>query len=621
MQPRFYDFGPFRIDPAKRLLLRESEPVSLKPKAFDTLLFLVQNRGRVVEKDEMLKALWPDTFVEEANLTQHISLVRKALGEKAGENRFILTIPGRGYQFVADVREIAEGDEAGESRVERSLSARFFRQALGWKMLTAYALLIAVAFTLGYVWNRRQSARAGEPVRSIAVLPFKSAGGSAEDEYVRLGLTEALISKFNGLSYVTVRQLSEVLKYNKPDADPLAAGRALAVDAVLDGVIQKSDGRIRLTARLLDVRVGETLWVQSFDEQWSDIFAMQDAIAVQISRTLAMVLTIEDRQRVARRHTNNAEAYGLYLQAAYLYGKRTAEAIEKSDEFMRRAIELDPNFALAYQGLAINYGFPRPFLSPREAQQKQKEYLRKALERDNTLGTSHMLMASLKWRGDLNAKEAEKYFRRAVELEPNNVNTRRGYGLFLAEQGRLDEGIREMELAQKLSPTSLSTMTVLAALYAYARRYDDAIRQYEKVLELDSSYSSAHAGLGWVRARKGAYEEALASLEKAAELETVNKSNVQAFFGYTFAKMGRQDETIRTLHQVEELRKHGQGSWGAMAVIYAAQSEKSQSLISLEKALEEREWWAFSIKVNPLFDDLRSDPRFDDLLRRIGLEP
>jgi DNA-binding winged helix-turn-helix (wHTH) protein/TolB-like protein/Tfp pilus assembly protein PilF len=640
---RFYSFDSFTLDASRRTLLREGEPVPLKPKAFETLLALVQSPGRVVGKDELMRALWPDSFVEEANLTQQVSLVRKALGDDPKEPRFIVTVPGRGYSFVADVREAEEtaaapGPEPAPQESPRppeaeaeapthvsagaaSRPARGRGAARRWVPFVVTAAVVAAAFALGYLWSGRGGEAADAPVRSIAVLPFKSAAGGAEDDYLRLGLADALISRFSGLSRVAVRQLGEVLKYDKPGQDPLAAGRALKVDAVLDGLIQKTGDRVRVTARLLDTRTGQTLWAQTFDERWTDIFVVQDTIAFRVSGALAPNLSGEDRARVAKRFTNNAEAYELYLQAAYLYGRRTPEALAKSDEYFRRAIELDPNFALAYQGMAIVYGETHPTLSPREAQQKSKEYLLKALELDDTLATSHAMMALLKWRSELNREEAESYYRRAIEMEPNSMNPHRGYGIFLAEQGRVGEAIDELRRAQSASPTSLSTMAVLGTMYVYARRYDEAVAQYRRVLEMEPSYATAHANLGWVYVMTGRYAEAEASLRKALEVERISPSNVHAFLGHLYALTGRRAEARGEVERLNELRKQKRGSWGALAVVYAGLGDNDRAFECLDKALEEREWWSFSVKVNPLFDRLHPDPRFADLVRRTGLAP
>lgn len=648
---RFYEFDSFRIDAARRLLLRDGEPVPLKPKAFETLLALIAHRERIVGKDELIQILWPDTFVDESNLTQHVSLVRKALGEKASERHYIVTVPGRGYQFVAAVRE-SEGEEAGARKPETAgealppagegrkpgpsdavresttlkaqamVRARARRAAWAWKALAIGASLVAVGLGAFYLRHVRQATLAGaaKPIKSIAVLPFKTADNKNEDEYLSLGLTEALIAKFNGLSQVTVRQLSEVLKYGKPDQDPLAAGRALGVDAVVDGIIHKTGEQLRVTARLLDAHTGETVWAQTFDDEWTDIFTIQDTISLRVSEALMLNLTSRDRQRLEKRYTTNAEAYRLFLEGAYLFGKRDQESREKSIRNIQQAIALDPRFAPAYVALAQTFIEPVAAISPKEAYKKQKELALKALEIDETLPSAHASLGFAVWRGEKDWPAAGRAFKRALELSPNNPMAHHRLGIFLVTRGQFDEGIAHLRRAEELV-ISLNTTSVLGTAYLYARRYDKAVRQYQKALELEPNYAVAHTGLGWVYAVQGRYGEAIGPLRQAIKHEGLSVTNPRGFLGYVYAKMGRREEAAGELAELDKLWQAGRGAAGAAAVIYTGMGEKERAFQSLEQALERHEWWIFSLKVNPIFDELRSDPRFNDLVRRTGLEP
>jgi DNA-binding winged helix-turn-helix (wHTH) protein/TolB-like protein/Tfp pilus assembly protein PilF len=639
---RFYQFDSFLVDTSRRALLRGGEPVPLKPKAFETLLALVENRGRVVEKDELMRSLWPDTFVEEANLTQHISLVRKALGDDPKEHRFILTVSGRGYRFVADVREFQKGldetqtthklmveadetSDAGDAGEDVTASTPQVRRVEGAsgrtprrRLLALIASALAFALVVFIVWRTRTEEAGNDlPIKSIAVLPFKTLDGKNEDEYLSLGLTDNLISRFNGLRQVTVRQMNEVLKYGKPDQDPIAAGRALAVDAVLDGIAQKTGDRLRVTARLLDVKTGETLWAQTFDEHWTDVFSVQDALSMRVSESLAWNLNTADRQRLTKRYTNNLEAYEFYLKGERLGGKRTAESLTKSIQYLQRAIELDSGFVLAYISLAQNYIEPIPFMTAKEALQRRKELFLKALELDSACGQAYAGLGITAWRVDLNWDEAERLLRRAIELEPNNPYVHNNYGVFLASRGQVEAGINELSQAHSLSPTNIGIMSVLGTLHIYARHYDDAIARNREALEMEPDYAVALNGLGWAYGNKGLYTEAFKHLEKAAELEERRGSNVLAILGHFYALAGRRDDALKTLDGLKQLQEQGRGSWGALAVVYAALGEKDKAFACLDKALENSEWWASSIKVNPVFDSLRSDPRFEVLLRKL----
>lgn len=636
---RFYSFDSFTLDAARRTLLRDGEPVPLKPKTFETLLALVQNRGRVVGKDELMRELWPDTVVEEANLTQHVSLARKALGDDPKGPRFIVTVPGRGYSFVADVREAdAESDAAGEPRPTVETGRRPEGEGASpaprpaappprpgrtrrWAPFAALAAVVASAFALGYYWSGRQGASADAPVGSIAVLPFKSAGGGGEDDYLRLGLTDSLIARFNGLRRVAVRQMGEVLKYDKPGQDPVEAGRALKVDAVLDGVIEKQGDRVRLTARLLDSRTGRTLWAQTFDERWTDIFVLQDTLTLRVSESLSWDLSHGERRRLAKHHTSNPAAYEFYLKGDHLRMKRTAESLAKSIQYLEKAIELDPRFVPAYTALAQNYIEPPPPLTPKEAHQKRKELFLKALEIDSTHGQAYSGLAVYAWRVERDWGEAERLMRRAAELEPNNPSVRNNYGVFLLSAGRVDEGLAELRQAESLSPANVGIITVLGTAYIYARRYDEAIEQDRKALELEPDYALALMGIGWAHGHKGMYPEAFDWLERAARLEERRGSNMLALLGHFYALAGRRDDALKTLERLDGLQAQGRGSWGARAVVHAALGDRDRAFDCLDKALENSEWWVSTLKVNPVFDPLRADPRFAGLMRRTGLTP
>jgi DNA-binding winged helix-turn-helix (wHTH) protein/TolB-like protein/Flp pilus assembly protein TadD len=625
---RFYSFDSFTLDASRRALLRDGETVPLKPKTFEMLLALVQNHGRVVGKDELMRELWPDSFVEEANLTQQVSLLRKALGDDPKEPRFIVTVPGRGYSFVADVREAGEphathSHELQPETVGAASPPRPRPAARRWALptaLTALVTVVAVAFALGYLWSRRGGA--GAPVKSVAVLPFKSEAAGGEDDYLRLGLADALSSRLSGLRQVAVLPTSEVLKYDKPGQDPLAVGRALGADAVLDGVLRKDGERLRVTARLLDVRTGGTLWAETFDEPWAGIFDVQDAITARVGEGLAVSLDRRDRERLAKRPTDNPEAYVLYMQAEYLVGKHTQEGYQRAWELYQRATELDPKFADAYFSLAQTYAWPRPGLSERESYEKQKELLAKTLALDPSHARAYALLAAVKWRTEWDWAGAERGYRAALEFSPNDHSVHFRFGSFLVSQGHFEEGLAHLRRAHELSPTTLAVSGMLGFMYVYARRYDEAIAQCREVTALDPNIPPAHACLGLAYSFKGAHTEAVEELEQSLKLGAPNPTGTRGYLGHVYARAGRREEALRTLEEVKGLEQQGRRSdWGAEAVIYAGLGESEAAFRCLEKSLQEKEWWVSSLKVNPLFDPLRSDPRFAELVRRTGLEP
>jgi DNA-binding winged helix-turn-helix (wHTH) protein/TolB-like protein/Flp pilus assembly protein TadD len=561
--PSFYEFDSFRLDPVRRVLLRDGEPVALKPKAFETLLALVERHGEVVEKHDLITRVWPDSFVEESNLTQHISLVRKALGESPQERRYIGTIPGRGYQFVAAVQELmdepdgapqtateappptetqtddtADGRHTTTTHVPVALPARHWRPRTP---LLAACLLLAVAAALLLYFRFTQHSAAGQPIRTLAVLPFADAGGG--DEYLRLGLTDALITRFSGLKQIAVRPTSDVLKYKSGVPDARGAAEELGVDAVVVGVMQRAGERVRVTAQMIRARDGATIWAQTFDERWDNLFAVQDAIAARLGDAIAPPLSGEERAKLAKPYTRDVEAF--------------------------------------------------------------------------RLGS----LAIMVWRETWDWTTANELFQRSRALDDSSVNLHQSYGIFLASQGRVDEGIKELQRTLESHPNNLSLMNVLGTFYIYAHRYDDAIKQNQAVLRLNAIHTSALNGIGWAYALKGNYTEAINTLEKATRLDVRTDVNTLAFLGYAYAAAGKREQAQAVLVKLGELQQQGHGSWGAMAVVYVALGEREQAFAHLEKALAAHEWWLSSLKVNPLFDPLRADPRCADLIRRTGLSP
>ncbi|MGI8836215.1 MAG: winged helix-turn-helix domain-containing protein [Pyrinomonadaceae bacterium] len=647
---RFYDFGSFRIDATKRLLLRDDQVVPLKPKAFETLLLLVQNSDRVMEKDELMKALWPNSFVEEANLTQHISLLRKALGESPTEHRYIVTAPGRGYRFVADVRE--PGDNGGEHEPKAStfpsppkeetetgvpgtaqqdfrqqplkISGAVKRDTRWWPSRTLLAVsLIILTVALSYTWiaGRLKEPEASTTVRSIAVLPFKTLGVEAGEEYLGLGISDALINRLGNIRQVVVRPTNAVRKYTDPGQDPLVAGRELGVDAVLDGNIQRSGDHVRVTVLLISVSTGATLWSETFDEKYTNIFTVQDRVSEQASRALTLELTGEEKRLLTKRHTNNAEAYQAYLKGRFFWNKRSEEGYTKAIEHFEQAIEQDHDYGQAYAGLADAYALlgsmGNTVLPRREAMPRAKAAALKALEIDDTLAEAHTSLAFVRMHYEWDWLAAEREFKRAIEINPNYVTAHHWYAYYLAAMERMDEAIAEIKRAQEIDPLSLIISTDVAEMFYYARQYDRAIEQSQKTLEMDANFALAHRGLGWAYLQKGMHKEATASFQRAVSISG-GRIDTIASLGYAYATSGRQSEALTILSELKERAGRNYVAPHEIAIIYASLNEKDQALAWLEKAYEERSGSLILIKVEPSLDPLRSDPRFADLVRRVG---
>jgi DNA-binding winged helix-turn-helix (wHTH) protein/TolB-like protein/Tfp pilus assembly protein PilF len=664
----FYEFDPFRVDSLKRLLLRDGLPVPLKPKVFDTLLVLIENSGRVVEKDELMQSIWPDTAVEENNLTQNISAIRKALGERRDEHRYVVTVPGRGYRFVADVRKahhaeeqpqaIEEPGQAQEAMQEAMQEAAAAQRALASeksaemekghqvlplavtshgggrrvRRLTVAGFLILVFLTgillilprlLRGGANQAGAAAAGagtnKTIESIAVLPFKPLGAEAGDEYMGPGMADALITRLSNSKHLRVSSTSAVLRYNSPVQDTLLAGRELNVDSVLDGKIQRDGGRVRVTVQLVRTSDGASLWAQTFDEDFTNIFAMQDSISEQVVRALTLQLSREERERMLKRYTQSVEAYQAYLKGRFFLDKRSVESIKKAMDYFRQAIDKDQNYALAYAGLADCYHRLWQFgeMPAQEAMPKATAAAMRALELDESLAEAHATLGVIKFRFEWDFPGAEREFKRSVELDPAYAMAHLWYALYLAAMNNAREADAEMELAARLDPLSITISNGLADYYFHKRQYDRSIEQHRKTLEMDPGYLSAHNGMGRAYEQKGMYQEAIEEYRKA--LKSSDAKFTPAVSGYSYALSGRREEALKILGKLIDGRKQTSGNPYLVAVIYAGLGSKDEAFKWLDKAFAEHSLLPGPLRFDPRLDSLRGDARFKNLLQRVGL--
>ena len=564
-----YDFGRFRLDAKERLLLHDREIVPLTPKAFDMLLALVENSGHLLEKNELMQRLWPDSFVEEGSLAQNISLLRKALGESESQ-KFIETVPRRGYRFVARVKP--------EQIADRT-------------------------------------------IKSIAVLPFKSFGVDGSDEYLGIGIAETLTTRLSSLKLLTVRPTSAVLKYTSSEKETVVAGRELEVDTVLEGSIRRLGDRVRVTARLVSVADGSVLWADKSDENFTDIFKVEDSISGKVAEALALKLSGEEQKRLTRRYTDNAEAYQLYLKGRYFWNKRTEDGFNRGISQFKQAVEKDSSYALAYAGMADSYiGLTfYNFAAPNETMPKAKEAAMNALAIDNALAEAHASLAHVLLNYDWNWSEAEKEFKLSIELNPDYATAHQWYAVhYLTAIGRVDLALQEMKRALVLEPTSLVMNTFMGATLYFAERYDDAIEQCRRTIEMDPNFAVAHWHLALAYEQKDMFDEAIAEFQTATALSG-GSLLMKASLGHAYAKANRKDEAIMILDELKELSKERYVSSYETAAIYVALGDNEQEFKLLEKAYKEHCFHLVYLKVWPQFSVVRADPRVQDLVQRIGL--
>jgi TolB-like protein/Tfp pilus assembly protein PilF len=487
-------------------------------------------------------------------------------------------------------------------------------------VLLAVIAMSLVALPLAiYYSSRPEQPQPGKPINSIAVLPFKPLIAESRDEALELGMADTLINKLSNIRQVTVRPLSAVRKYTDLEQDAAAAGREQKVDAVLDGNIQKSGEKMRVTVRLVRVADGREIWSEQFDEKFTDIFSVQDSVSRRVSGMLAVTLTGEERALVTKHYTNNADAYQLYLKGRYFWNKRTGEAIRKGIDYFSQAIEKDQNYAPAHAGLAQSYVLLAGYgeSTPQEAYSKARASATKAIKIDDQLTDAHAALAYVKTGYDWDFAGAEREYKRAIELNPNDATARHWYAEYLALMGHPTEAIAEMRRAQELEPLSLIINKELGTALYLARQFDQAIEQLRKTLELDSSFVRAHIQLGSAYGQKEQHEEAISEFRKAIGIDGKDPHALSQL-AYTYAVSARRNEANKIIEQLKERSKRRQVSSVDIAIVCAGLGEKSQAFEQLEKAYSERDEGLLYLKTDPVWDSLRSDPRFSDLLRRVG---
>ncbi|MBA4182725.1 MAG: winged helix-turn-helix domain-containing protein [Acidobacteria bacterium] len=657
-QTHIYEFGNFRLCAAKRLLLKGvDEIVPLMPKAFDTLLYLVRHNGKVIEKDELMREIWADTIVEENNLTQNISILRRVFGEKPGEHRFIVTVPGHGYKFVAEVVEspkpqvpspksdvpdeikpdgIAEHSEAEREKLEtwdlgletnqdqgrqtENQIARNERQKTKdektnrfWLVAGFSAFIIGLSLLGFYSWRGNEKSVAA-PIKTVAVLPFKSLVAEKRDESLELGMADTLISKLSGGEEITVRPLSAIRRYNSVEQDSLIAGRELNVEAVLDGTIQTSGERIRVSAKLLRTGDGKQLWTGQFDEKFTDIFAVQDSI----SERVAAALKIRFGNAEKKRPTENVEAYQLYMKGRYHALNLTRTETDKGIAYFQQAIEIDPNYALAYAGIANAY-LPMALTSgvpSWEVMPKAKAAALRAVEIDETLAEAHAVLGYTIFWYDWNWQAAEKEYLRALELNPNSAEAHFGYAHLLSNVARHAPALAEIKLSRELDPTSLRTNALEGQILFFAGKNDEALDRLNKTIDLNPNFWLSHLFISRVYTEKGMHAEAVAAAKKAGEIS--GNSQSEAYRAYALARWGKQAEARAVLDELLKLSNERYVPPYNFAVVYNGLGESDKALDYLEKAFLEKDVRMVFLKVEPKWNNLRSEPRFIDLMRRMN---
>jgi DNA-binding winged helix-turn-helix (wHTH) protein/TolB-like protein/Tfp pilus assembly protein PilF len=642
------EFGKFQLDAEKRVLWCKDEPVKLALKEIELLCVLTENGGEVLTKNELMEKVWADSFVEESNLSRHIYVLRKTFRDFGETEDLIQTVPSRGYRFVGEVHETETGEliiekhsvsrtlietVSDETKIEpqkREYVEQGKRQKLKDKagrhfFAVLAAVILFVALLGGFAIWRFQNSPAKTSVaeiKSIAVLPLKSLIDEDGGKALGLGLTDALIVRLGGLQKINVPPLSAVRRYANSDKDALTAGRELKADAILDGTIQQSNGRLRVTIRLLNTDNGEQFWAGKFDESEADIFKLQDSIAAQIAESLALNFN----HAIPPRSTENPEAYQAYLRGRFHFDKRAKADFKLSEEYFKLALEKDANYALAYAGLADIYAL---MASTKIDQAKRDELYRqaaqsaeKALTIDERLADAHTSLGSIKHTHGWDWKRAENYFRRALELNPNLINAHQWYALLLITLDRKEEAAGEINRAIELDALSSVVLRNAIAVYYQSRRYTEALAILQKALELDPNIKKEFL---FTRAKiylkQEKYQEAITEIESSYTPEQIKEHSRTMFpLAVAYLHTGQLEKAQEYVKEMEKRVEKGDATAYWLALVYADNGAKDKAVELLERSYEAHDDRLINLKTEPALDALRDNPRFEMILRKMNLQ-
>jgi DNA-binding winged helix-turn-helix (wHTH) protein/TolB-like protein/tetratricopeptide (TPR) repeat protein len=603
-------FHGYRLDMVRRQLVDpDGAPVQLMPKAIETLVHLVLNAGQTVTKDQLLRTVWPDTVVEENNLTQNISALRRAFGEKLGEHRFIVTIPGRGYRFVAPVTPVSRAAEI--EPVPANSSRR------RWAAIGTIAIVVAVVAVAAVVVGRRMSvdeARAPPFPQTIAILPFKPVVEGRRNEAMELGMADSLIMELSRSPHLIVRPFNTTRRFAAVDQDPLEAGRQLAVEAVVDGTVQIADDRVRASARLLRIPDGRQLWAGTFDEQFSDIFQVQDAIAQRVAGALQIRLNPG-----AAYQTGNVRAYELYMLGRLHQARLVMPEVRRGIEYFDQAIAEDNSYALAYTGIAdamrslvLSNDAPPADMAPRA-----KEAAGRAIELAPDLAEANYARGLDAMWFDWDWPAAEKYLSRAVVLAPNNAEAHIYLAHLYSNLGRKPQALKHARRASELNPVSPLIAALECLFLTHQREHEAAVRRCEEAVTLDPNFWLSHHLLANSLVDAGRYEAALLESAEAKRLSPLQTLS-DTFRAIALARLGRADEARTILQSLAVTARDAYVPPSHFAMIETALGNRDKAFEQLDTALSIRDARLTLMKVDPKWDGLRSDPRFQATLRRMG---
>lgn len=648
-----YQFDDVSVDLEKFEVVKADVRTHLEPKAFEALVFLIEHRGRLVEKKELLDAVWKDAFVTENAMTRVIAQLRKVLGDDSKEAKYIETVPTRGYRFIPTVSESAErdsihvqgeqaeqhvtaGSPASATEVTPDNLAQVLNRLIGpivgrrvRTLLLLTMLTIAGASITYLVRQGKPTGNSDSAIDSVAVLPFANASDDLNSQYLSDGITESLIYNLSQLPDLRVMSLNSVSRYK--GQDPQSAARQLGVRAVVLGMVSQRGDNLTISAELVDVRDNHLLWGESYHfcpgncpgavRKIAGILGTQEDISREISERLRSKLTSEETGRVNKYHTDDSEAHQLYLMGRFHVDKRTVADAERARDYFQQAVAKDANYALAYAGMSDAYIalYLLDGLPAQDAMPKAKEAALTGLKIDDRLSELHAALGDVKKLYDWDWAGAEREFRRALELDPRSVRAHHLYAHFLKDMGRFDESISEINAALHEEPTSVVLNRVLAQILYDARRYDEAIVQCNKTLEMDPHFGTVYGWLGLAYEQKGLRDLAVKTFLKGRAVEG-SAQDVSAYEA-AYKKAGWRGYWELELERLQTAKKrYGWINENAIADVYVRLGRTDLAIESLERALRERSI-QIDLKIEPRLDGIRSDPRFERLLSLMKFPP
>jgi len=638
-----HSFGEFTLDLTRGCLLRGHDEIKLRPKSFETLKYLVENSGRLITKDELIHAVWVDTAVTDDSLVKCLKDIRHALSDEA--QQIIKTVPRRGYIFDKEVTDnastaqvstyteetagvqviIEEGanghGDAGALRRENAIALPPAQSTIGyliaaikqhrrWSALLGVLTLAVAAAAIVYF------TRPVEKIDSMAVMPFVNVSGDPNTDYVSEGISESITNNLSPL--LNVSSVASVLRYKGKQTDPRVVGHELNVQALLMARILQHGDDVSISAELIDARDNHRLWGQQYNSKMTNIVALQEKFSRDISEKLRPRQGGTEQKQFPKKYTDSNEALDAYWKGSYHRRKLTPQELQESIRYFNRAIELDPNFAQAYAGLADSYSVlgARGTLSPMEAYPKVVAAAARALELDDTLPEAHYAQAKVK-RDEWDLVGFEKELKRAIELNGNYAEAHHNYSHLLIALGRPAESLSESKRLLEIDPLDLTWNAHLGWYYLVMRQYDQAIEKFLGTLGMGENFW-AHYYLGQAYEQTGRYEEAISEFKKAIPLSKGNPEAAAAL-GHAYAVSGQEDEARKVLEELNDDSKHRYVSPDYKALIYAGLGDKNAAFVQLQKAYDEHAGQLIYVNVDQRFDSLHSDPRFQELCRRVGL--